>query len=221
MELTTIHLVRHGEVHNPSRILYGTRPGFHLSDLGREMAEGLGEAFADGHDITHVVASPLERAQETAAPTASQFSLPVHTDDRIIEAGNHFEGVPVNQNRWILAHPKYYPLYYNPLRPSWGEPYSGIVRRMSHAIMAAVRQARGHEAVLVSHQLPIWTMRRFIERKPLAHDPRKRECALASVTSLTFVGNQLMALDYWEPVADLLKRASDMVPGTSDAAEAK
>lgn len=71
--------------------------------------------------------------------------------------------------------------------------------------------------MIVSHQLPIWTMRRFIERLPLAHDPRKRECSLASVTSLTFVGRQLISLDYWEPVADILGQAQDMVPGTSKA----
>lgn len=221
MELTTIHLVRHGEVHNPEGILYGQKPGFHLSTLGQDMAQGLGEAFAGGHDVKYVVASPLERAQETAQPTADQFGLPVHTDPRLIEADNHFEGVPVNKNRLILAHPRYYPYYVNPLRPSWGEPYNAIVRRMSGAIVTALDHARGAEAVLVSHQLPIWTMRRFVERKSLAHDPRRRECSLASVTSLTFVGDKLMSMDYWEPVGDLLERASDMVPGTSKATELK
>lgn len=221
MELTTIHLVRHGEVHNPTGILYGRRPGFHLSDLGRQMAEGLGEAFKDGHDIRAVIASPLERAQETAAPTAREFGLPLMTDERLIEADNKFEGLQVNKNRLMLAHPKYYSWYVDPLRPSWGESYDQVVRRMSSVIVDAIDLAYGGEAVLVSHQLPVWTMRRFVERKPLAHDPRKRQCSLASVTSLTFVDKQLLALDYWEPVGDLLASASDMVPGTSAATELK
>ena len=38
MQATTIHFVRHGEVHNPDHILYERLPGFHLSDRGRRMA---------------------------------------------------------------------------------------------------------------------------------------------------------------------------------------
>lgn len=219
MELTTVHLVRHGEVHNPEGVLYGRRDGFHLSELGKTMAEGVAEAFSD-HDVRAVITSPLERAVETGTPTAELFGHDIRTDERLIEADNKFEGVQVNQNRMILAHPRYWSWYTNPLEPSWGEPYTDVVKRMSAAIGDAIDLAYGGEAVLVSHQLPIWTMRRFIERLPLAHDPRKRECSLASVTSLTFADKQLLALDYWEPVGDLLKQATDMVPGTSEA-EAK
>lgn len=216
--LTTVHLVRHGEVHNPEAVLYGRRRGYHLSKLGQKMAEGLGEEFA-GHDVRLVMASPLERAVETATPTAKAAGLEIVEDARLIEAGNKFEGVAVNKNRWILAHPRYWAWYVNPLQPSWGEPYTEISARMSGAVAYALQEAEGGEAVLVSHQLPIWTMRRFIEGKPGAHDPRKRECSLASVTSLTFSGKQLLSLDYWEPVGHLLEVASDMVPGTSQAAE--
>lgn len=221
MELTTIHLVRHGEVDNPTGILYGRRPGFRLTELGRAMGEEVGRAFSSGHDIRYIAASPLERAQETARPTSHAFDRPIEIDDRLIEADNKFEGTAVNKNRAILAHPKFYSWYVNPLRPSWGEPYTQIVRRMSGAIAHALDEARGGEAALFSHQLPIWTMRRFIERKPLAHDPRRRQCALASVTSLTFADSQLLALDYWEPAAELIAAAADMVPGTSAAAAAK
>lgn len=218
MDITTVHLVRHGEVFNPAAVLYGRRPGYHLSDLGQRMASELGQVFA-GHDVRLVMASTLERAVETATPTAERFGLEVVKDVRLIEADNKFEGVPVNKNRWILAHPRYWSWYVNPFEPSWGEPYTQIIDRMSQVIALAIDRARGGEAVLVSHQLPIWTMRRFIERKTIASDPRKRECSLASVTSLTFAGKQLLALDYWEPVGDLLRQATDMVPGTSQAEE--
>ncbi|MEW6895030.1 histidine phosphatase family protein [Trueperella pyogenes] len=218
MDITTVHLVRHGEVYNPDAVLYGRRPGYHLSELGHKMASELGQAFAE-HDVRCVIASPLERAIETATPTAQVFGLEVATDPRLIEADNKFEGVPVNKNRWILAHPRYWAWYLNPFEPSWGEPYTQVIERMSRAISYAIDKARGGEAVLVSHQLPIWTMRRFVERKTIASDPRRRECSLASVTSLTFAGKQLLALDYWEPVGHLLRQASDMVPGTSAATE--
>lgn len=216
MVITTVHLVRHGEVHNPEAVLYGRMPGYHLSDLGYRMAGELGDVFAE-RDVRYVMASPLERAVETATPTAKAAGLDIVKDARLIEADNKFEGVPVNKNRWILAHPKYWPWYLNPLEPSWGEPYGEVIERMSQAVAIALDNARGGEAVLFSHQLPIWTMRRFVEGKPPAHDPRKRECSLASVTSLTFADKQLLALDYWEPVGHLLDEASDMVPGTSVA----
>lgn len=216
MEITTVHLVRHGEVDNPEGILYGRKPGFHLTDLGGRMAQGVAQAFS-AHNVKAVITSPLERAVETGAPIAELFGLEARRDARLIEADNKFEGVAVNHNRLMLAHPRYWGWYKNPLIPSWGEPYTDVVKRMSGAIAQAIDLAYGGEAVLVSHQLPIWTMRRFVERQPLAHDPRQRECSLCSVTSLTFLDKQLIALDYWEPVADLLKRAQDMVPGTSEA----
>ena len=220
MARTTIHLMRHGEVDNPAGVLYGRLPGYHLSELGHAMAAQVAEVLADsGHDIAAVITSPLERAQESGAPTAASFGLQATYDQRLIEAGNHFEGVPVNRNRWVLARPEHWPYFLNPLRPSWGEPYREIVTRMSSAVAGAIPLAEGREALLVSHQLPIWSLRRFLEGRPQVHDPRRRQCSLASLTSLTFEGRTLVGLAYWEPAGDLLRRAEDMVPGTSAAVE--
>ena len=88
---TVVHLLRHGEVHNPEGVLYGRRDGYHLSDLGRQMADRVADALAD-RDITHVRSSPLERAQETAAPMAAAHGLEIVTDERVIESTNVFEG---------------------------------------------------------------------------------------------------------------------------------
>lgn len=219
MTRTTIHLMRHGEVFNPEGILYGRLPGYRLSELGEAMAGRVADVLADGgHDIAHVGASPLQRAQESATPTAKRFGLSLMTHDGLIEAGNEFEGFDVNRNRAMLAHPKFWWRYRNPLRPSWGEPYVEQVDRMSGVIRNVLHsEARGHEALLVSHQLPIWVTRLFLERRPLAHDPRSRQCSLASLTSLTFDDDRLVGLAYWEPAGDLLLAASDMVPGTSSA----
>ena len=60
---TVVHLMRHGEVHNPTGVLYGRLDGYHLSDLGREMAELVTRHLAT-NDIVLVVASPLDRAQQ-------------------------------------------------------------------------------------------------------------------------------------------------------------
>ena len=171
------------------------------------MAERAAETLA-GRDITVVTASPLERAQETAAPTAAAFGLPIGTDEDIIEAGNIFEGKVVGVGDGILKQPKSWRYLWNPVRPSWGEPYTEIAARMRRAVRRARDEARGHEALLVSHQLPIWVCRLDSENRSFVHDPRKRQCGLASLTSFTFDGNRFVAVTYSEPAADLAARAS-------------
>ncbi len=208
-EQTIVHLLRHGEVYNPGKILYGRLPGFRLSDAGMGMAEKAAGWFA-GRDVTLLVSSPLERAQQTAAPIAEVLSLPVQIDDRLIEAGNAFEGLRVGVGDGALRQPQHWWKLRNPFRPSWGEPYVEIAARMLAAVEAARDTARGHEAVLVSHQLPIWTLRLHLEGRRYAHDPRRRQCGLASVTSVTYDGDKVVGVGYAEPAG---ATDPDAVPG--------
>ncbi|TNU76744.1 histidine phosphatase family protein [Miniimonas arenae] len=212
MSRTIVHLVRHGEVHNPDGVLYGRLDGYRLSERGAAMADAVAQAFA-GADVTHVISSPLQRAQETAAPIAATLALDVETDERLIEAANLLEGrrLAGAGGRELLT-PSVLRHLWNPLRPSWGEPFTEQRDRMFAAIADARRLADGHEAVLVSHQSPIWAVRRSLQGRPLWHDPRSRECSLASVTSLTFEDARLVGHDYAEPAAALLPGASS-VPG--------
>lgn len=204
---TLVHVVRHGEVHNPGRVLYGRLPGYRLSPLGEQMAERVAE-FMDGRDVVHLMASPLERAQQTAAPIGRVLGLEVGSDERLIEAGNSFEGSTVGADPRQLIRWENLRRLRNPMRPSWGEPYRDIAVRMLAAVDAARRTARGHEAVLVSHQLPIETLRRTVEGRRLWHNPRQRQCTLASVTTFTYLDDEPMAIDYAEPAQDLLTVAA-------------
>jgi broad specificity phosphatase PhoE len=211
MVATTVHLMRHGEVHNPEGVLYGRLPGYRLSERGEEMARVVAAHFADERrprDVVAVVASPLERAQQTAAPIAAAFGLEVGTDPRLIEAGNHFEGMKFGVGDGSLRHPQHWPYLRNPFRPSWGEPYQEQAERMFAAVASARDLARGHEAVLVSHQLPVWITRLSAEHRRLWHDPRKRQCSLASLTSFTFDDDRLVGVGYAEPAAHLLPGAA-------------
>ncbi|MGV9771542.1 histidine phosphatase family protein [Streptosporangium sp. NPDC003464] len=209
-ETTVVHLLRHGEVHNPANVLYGRLPGYHLSETGRQMAETVAKSVA-GRDVVALFSSPLERAQETAAPLAAAFHLEVATDDRLIEAENIFEGISVGNGDGVFRSPRHYRYLWNPLRPSWGERYTDVVRRMKGAIDTAREAARGHEAIMVSHQLPIWMIRLAAERRRLPHDPRRRQCGLASLTSFSFEGDRLISVGYSEPAGALAKRPT--VPG--------
>ncbi|GAB3206849.1 histidine phosphatase family protein [Marinactinospora thermotolerans] len=206
---TVVHLLRHGEVHNPAGVLYGRLPDFHLSERGRRMAELAAKWFA-GRDLKVLYSSPLERAQETAEPLADGFGLPIQLDDRLIEAGNSFQGKPFTSR--AMADPRTWRRLYNPFLPSWGESYTTIVARMVEVIKQVRREAWGGEAVCVSHQLPIWMARRASEGQRLWHRPDRRQCNLASVTSLTFEDYRLVSVGYSEPAAELYTgRAS--VPG--------
>ena len=202
-EHTVVHLMRHGEVHNPEGVLYGRLPGYQLSELGRAMAQRVAEHLAAA-DIAHVGASPLERAQETAKPIADAHRLPIAVDGRLIEADNIFEGLTFGVGDGALSRPRHWKHLRNPFRPSWGEPYRAQALRMLAAMAVARDAARGHEAVLVSHQLPIWVTRTQVEGRRLWHDPRKRQCSLASLTSFTYRDDEIVAVAYTEPARDLL-----------------
>jgi len=212
-ERTIVHLVRHGEVDNPKGLLYGRLPDYHLSAKGREMALRATEYLRD-NDIVHLRCSPLERAQETMAPLAEALALPVTTDGRVIEAANYLEGLKVTF-AGTLRRPRSWWLFRNALKPTWGEPYVDIVARMRLAMRDAAEAAEGHEAVIVSHQLPIWMARCAAEGRRLAHDPRRRQCTLASVTSFTYLDGRVSSISYHEPAADLLRthRTAKFVAG--------
>jgi broad specificity phosphatase PhoE len=199
---TVVNLVRHGEVHNPTGVLYGRLPGFRLSDAGLEMASKAAAALA-GRDVRAVVSSPLERAVQTAEPIAAQFGLDVTTDDRLLESENVFEGKTFGVGDGALRRPANWRHVVNPFRPSWGEPYAVVAARVLAACADARDAARGGEAVLVSHQLPIWVTRRAVEGRRLWHRPDRRECALASITSFVYDDDRIVMVDYQEPAGRL------------------
>lgn len=201
--MTVVHLLRHGEVRNPDRILYGRLPGYRLSELGEAQAMLAAEYLAR-RPVGYLACSPLERARQTAAPLATALGLTVVIDERLIEAANELEGRQVAGGTGLFTDPGNWKYFRNPLRPSWGEPYAQIAARVLAAVRSAAAAAPdGTEAVCVSHQLPIVAARRRAEGQHLFHDPRKRQCALASVTSFTLAGDEIVRVDYREPAATL------------------
>jgi broad specificity phosphatase PhoE len=202
-----LHLVRHGEVHNPAGVVYERLPDFRLSDRGRAMAAATAEWLADKR-VDRLIASPLLRTQQSAQPIAEAFGLEIEPDVRVIEAGNRFAGRNVRES--VLHHPQELVLFRNPLRPSWGEAFVDIRDRMRLAVREALRQGDPeHDVVLVSHQLPIWMVHRSVVGAPLAHDPRGRRCALSSVTSFAIRDGRVVELGYEDPAGALLVGAVD------------
>ena len=201
---STVHVLRHGEVENPEKILYGRQPGWRLSARGQEMAKTVAE-WSKPLSLGAIHASPLQRAQETAAPISQLHGLPITTDENLIEAANIFEGEKFELGSGVLRHPKMWRYLYNPAKPSWGESYEEQIARMLKAVFAARDAAQGKDALVVSHQLPIWILRSAVEGRRLMHDPRKRECSLASVTSFHLDDDgAIEGVSYHEPAKHLL-----------------
>jgi broad specificity phosphatase PhoE len=209
-----IHLVRHGEVFNPTGVLYGRLPEFHLSERGRQMALLAARSMA-GRPIARVTASPLARTRESAQPWLDEFHLPLQLDERLIEPTNKFEGL--NIRRALRSNPLLLRRLINPWKPSWGEPFVSIAARMMDAVASAHASVERGEVVLVSHQLPIWMVARTVQGKPLATDPRHRRCSLSSITTVAWdpdagpggVG-AFAEVDYQEPAAALLAESIDL-----------
>lgn len=209
MPARRLHLVRHGEVHNPERVLYGRMPGYLLSERGQRMAQLAVDHLATGpaaRSVVRLAASPLERAQQSAEPWAAAFGLETRTEHRIIEPTNDFEGKTFEASG-ALRHPSSWPLLRNPFRPSWGEPYRAIAQRVVAAMEDAWDELDESEddgdIVMVSHQSPIWMAHLELAGKRLWHDPRTRRCQLSSITSFARVDGRFTEIDYAEPAAEV------------------
>lgn len=199
MPADRLHLVRHGEVHNPRRVLYGRLPGFGLSVDGRRMARQAAEfVHAMERPVSALISSPLQRTRESAEPFTELFGIEPRIDDRVIEPTNVFEGKRMLRalvNPWNWRHLS------KPALPSWGEPYADVVGRMNAAMTEAWDAADGGDVVIVSHQLPIWITHLAVAGMPLRHDPRVRRCALSSVTSFEMKDGTWTEVAYAEPAS--------------------
>ena len=197
MPADRLHLVRHGEVHNPDRVLYGRLPNFALSAGGRTMAAAAAaHVEALGRPVSALYASPLQRTRESAEPFTAAFGLEPVIDERVIEPTNVFEG---KRMRRAVLNPANWKHLTDPAIPSWGEPYLEVVERMDAAMKDAWNAASSGDVIIVSHQLPIWITHLAVAGEPLRHDPRKRRCALSSVTSFECRGDQWREVAYAEP----------------------
>ena len=203
--------MRHGEVANPEHVLYGRLDGFGLSPLGVQMAQAAAdELSASGRPVSALFASPLLRAQQSAAPVARAFALPIQTDERFIEPTNAFEGKRMRGPGGALRDPRNWRYMANPFKPSWGEPFSSIVARMMAGIAGADASVDGGDVVIVSHQACITMVARSVGGKGLAHNPGTRRCNLSSITSLEKHGDRYVEVGYSDPAAHLSGSATDV-----------
>ncbi|MDO9395648.1 MAG: histidine phosphatase family protein [Herbiconiux sp.] len=211
MPASQIHLVRHGEVFNPDEVLYGRLPNFGLSELGHRMAQAAADdLIARDRPISALYTSPLQRARESGAPIARGLDLEPRIEERIIEPTNAFEGRRMKGPGGALRDPRMWRFLYNPWRPAWGEAFTSISARMLAAMRDAHASVDSGDVAMVSHQLPIWMAHRTIVGEKLPHDPRKRRCALSSITSFELRDGRFVEVGYSDPGAPLAAAAVDV-----------
>lgn len=207
MPADLIHIVRHGEVFNPEGILYGRLDGFGLSKRGVAMADRAATVLAT-RPVARIFSSPLQRAKESAAPLSARTGVDVELDERLTEGLNVFEGTTLSFSR-IAKNPALWPEFRNPFKPSWGEPFVDIAARMMDMVEFAYDSVDEGEVVMVSHQVAIWVLHRYVAGIPLPHLPGNRRCSLSSITTVKKVGDKWKEESYREPAADLLVEAID------------
>ena len=88
-------LIRHGEVENPDKVVYGRLPGFRLSAEGRAQLDRTRAWLAERTSLETArwYSSPLERATETAEILAPP-GADIRADARLIEAASPYDGLP-------------------------------------------------------------------------------------------------------------------------------
>lgn len=195
---TRVYLVRHCDVHNPDRVLYGHLPGFGLSEKGVRQAHALGERLA-GSGVHTILASPLQRAQETAAIIAEHVpGATVTTTDDLIEArfGRYLEGVrprdvPLRRPLWLIH------MVWPGLLPN-DETVGAMARRVGRAIHRVLDAHPREGGILVSHGDPIqafWV--RSTGRSPWAL--HRLQCAKGGMLELDYAGGRLISTRYRPP----------------------
>ena len=141
----------------------------------------VGADWLADNDIVYVVSPHRWSARRRRAqPIAAAHGLTIDTDDDLIESWNHFEGEKVAPGDGALRDPRNWRYLRNPRTPSWGEPYVHVAARMQAALHRARDPAEGHEAVCVSHQLPVETLRRSMTDRQLHHLPLRAQPVVQS-----------------------------------------
>lgn len=200
MSADYLHFIRHGQVFNPKGVIYERLEGFGLSDMGWKIATIAAEKSHE-MKITRIISSPLQRARESVKPWLDNTGLELEVDARAIENWNKLRGLRPGARSlvikpWLLRH------FHNPKKPSWSEPYQEIQARMLDVARDLWDSTESGDVVIVSHQLPIVMLQRTAQGATLAHDPRKRNCELSSISSFRFVDDQLELVSYSVPWMD-------------------
>ena len=172
MAFTRVYLIRHADVENPRRLLYGHLDGFQLSGLGRAQAVAVGESLRS-QNVKRIVHSPLARAVETAELINSKLDPPaileIDPELREAEFSRYLQGLPY----WHI--PLRRPLWFVHKARRGIVPGDESVERMGGRILEVVRRIvrehPGDTMAAVSHADPLQAAWILLDGRP--HNERE------------------------------------------------
>ena len=151
----TVLLVRHGTTSTTGKVLPGRAPGLHLAESGREQAEAAAARIGALDDVRAVYASPLERAQETAAPIARATDRRIRTVEGLNECDfGTWTGRNLADLRRLAA---WRQVQHQPsgFRFPGGESFAEMQTRIYGTLAELTARHRGGAIVAVSHADPV------------------------------------------------------------------
>jgi len=172
LALTRVYLIRHADVENPRRLLYGHLDGFQLSALGRAQAAALGDSLRD-KNVQRIVHSPLARAVETAEIINSRLEPPAileaEPELREAEFSRYLQGlpywqIPMRRPLWFVHKTKRGLVPGDESVEQMGDRVLGVVRRI-------VREHPGDTMAVVSHADPLQAAWIVLDGRP--HNERE------------------------------------------------
>lgn len=201
-ERTYIYLVRHGEVENPSKIIYGRLPGYRLSKRGELQVKKLAEFFKN-LKLDAIYSSPLLRSRQTASSIRTfHKDLQINYSKPLLEINNKlWEGLSWTERDSSLVN-----IYKNTptkMNTPGLESMSSLEKRVSKKIDELLKRYTGGKIVVVSHADPIRVATLHYQKESI-DKLHERICTNASITTLVFNGIHLVESRYKEvhPCAD-------------------
>ena len=201
MAPTRVYLIRHADVENPRRLLYGHLEGFQLSALGRAQALALGDSLRD-KNVQRIVHSPLARAVETAQIINSRLEPPAileaEPELREAEFSRYLQGLPY----WQI--PMRRPLWFVHKTRRGLVPGDESVERMGDRILGVVRRIvrehPGDAMAVVSHADPLQAAWIVLDGRP--HNERemyRKSIDKAGMLVLDLEGEKPVRWEYVPP----------------------
>jgi broad specificity phosphatase PhoE len=202
--MTRVYLVRHADVENPRRVLYGHLPGFPLSERGRAQAVAVGERLRE-RGISRILHSPLERAAETARLISEQLpepAPPLVAEPALVEAefGRYLQGVPfwqipVRRPLWVVHKAR------RGLLPG-DEPLDRMGGRVVDLVRRVAAERPDEVALLVSHADPLQAAWLLMDGRPQTErELYRKPVDRAGLLEVDVEDGRVVAVSYVAPPA--------------------
>jgi broad specificity phosphatase PhoE len=199
--LTRLYLIRHADVENPKRLLYGFLDGFPLSVKGRDQAAGVGRRLSDSH-LRRIVHSPLERATETARIISEQLPEPVQLTPepelREADFSRYLQGLPY----WQI--PLRRPLWFvhkarRGLVPG-DESTDRLGGRIIQVAQRVAREHPGEPTALISHADPLQAAWVLLDGRPQnEREIYRKQVDRAGMLVIDMDEERVLAVNYEPP----------------------